>query len=260
MSSVTQCTASGRPRAQTMASDLTSCQKTINGGMNAALLECGLISHSFGKEAARRVFETILNKPFNSLHVCYEGSRRCFFLPPNALGYPHMPICLDFYHDLCRSVIPQRYWQPVTDSNCGRYVVGAKLEKPIFLDHLDGRGLGLTVAQACEGTGTHIRGWYEVAELGGKATTQVRLWLHDEPWQRQIGIRDQTQEKNPITLRHFVRHLGTSMKDYLKNHPLYSKTGQLIAADDLLILGTVHISAGSWQLILASPSLSSAGY
>lgn len=107
----------------------------------------------------------------------YEGSRRCFFLPPNALGYPHMPICLDFYNDLCKSVIPQRYWQPVTDSNCGRYVVGAKLEKPIFFDHLDGRGLGLTVGQACEGTGTHLRGWHEVAELGGKATTQVRLWV-----------------------------------------------------------------------------------
>lgn len=203
MSSVTQRTASGRPhglsRATTIASGLMSCQKvilvhghlpplllshhddielqTINGGMNTALLECGLISHSFGKEDARKAFETILNTTFDSLHVCYEGSRRCFFLPPDALGYPHMPICLDFFHDLCRSVIPQRYWQPVTDSNCGRYVVGAKLEKPIFLDHLDGRGLGLTVAQACEGTGTHIRGWYEVAELGGKATTQVRLWV-----------------------------------------------------------------------------------
>ncbi|EIM82911.1 uncharacterized protein STEHIDRAFT_133709 [Stereum hirsutum FP-91666 SS1] len=153
-----------------------------------------------------------------------------------------MPICLDFHHDLSQSIIPQHYWQPTTDTNFGRYVTGAKLEKPIFLDHLNGGGFGLTVAEACKGNSTHIRRWNEVAELGGKATVQVRVWVfHTSVWKRQISTRDQTIHRKAITLRQFVRHLGTTMRDYLK-----VQTGQLITNDDLVILAAVHVSAGSW--------------
>lgn len=157
----------------------TNCDKsqTMNGGMNAALLECGLVSGSFGRHAARKVFETILHRPFDTLHICYEGSRRCFFLPPSVLGYTHMPICLDFRHDLSSSIIPQHFWQPISNKSCGRYVTGATLEKPIFFDHLSGGGFGLTVEEACNGLGAHLRRWNEVVELGGKATMQLRLWV-----------------------------------------------------------------------------------
>lgn len=144
--------------------------------MNATLLDYGVISCSFGRHAARRIFEAILHMPFDSLHVCYEGSRSCFFLPPSVLGYAHMPICLDFRHDLSSSIVPQRYWQPTTDSNCGRYVTGAKLQKPVFLDHLIGKGFGLTVEEACNGKGAHLRRWNEAVELGGKANIQLRIW------------------------------------------------------------------------------------
>ncbi|EIM90824.1 uncharacterized protein STEHIDRAFT_144352 [Stereum hirsutum FP-91666 SS1] len=231
--------------------DWMSCQKTVDGGMNATLLDYGVISCSFGRHAARRIFEAILHVPFDSLHVCYEGSRSCFFLPPSVLGYAHMPICLDFRHDPSISIIPQRYWQPTTDSNCGRYVTGAKLQNPIFLDHLNGKGFGLTVEEACNGQGAHLRRWNETVELGGKANIQLRIWLHADAWQRQISTRDQKLRKNTIPLRQFVKQLGNTVRDYLKSYSLFSETGQLINDDDIVILAAVHVSAGSWQPILA---------
>lgn len=135
---------------------------------------------AFGSKDARLHFENHARPhSFDNAPVGYDGSTHRFFIQSNGFGYPHSPIFLDLYpRPAGPSVIAQTYWQPTTETDRERFVKDddAKLEDTIFLFHEGVEGaLGVTVEDAVEGKGTHLKGWKETANLGGKSSLQIRL-------------------------------------------------------------------------------------
>ncbi|EIM80487.1 uncharacterized protein STEHIDRAFT_115916 [Stereum hirsutum FP-91666 SS1] len=241
------------------AQDAPMTSQTVDGiDTKTALLHGGYHALAFGTDYARLHFENHTRPhSFENAPVDYDGSTHYFFIQSNALGYPHFPVFLDFYRrPAAPTVIIQKYWQPTTETDRERFVKDdeVKLEDTIFLRHEGVEGaLGVTVEEAVHGEGTHLKGWKETANLGDKASAQIRLWFPEcKPWRRQVQTRDQTSSKNPILLKGFVQHIGRSIEAYFEKNPaLRSFSGEPLTSKELIILGAVHVSAGSWQPILA---------
>jgi len=80
-------------------------------------------------------------------------------------------------------------------------------------------------------------------------------------FKRQIPIRDETIKRNPITMEKFVGQVGRTVDKFLQACELDSecvddprKLWRIgpdgIKRSDIIIIGAVHISAGSWMLIM----------
>jgi hypothetical protein len=140
-------------------------------------------------------------------------------------------IPLPIYH-----VVPQNIQTPPNQSDdWRRYVEQASLRMPVFFIQNDGT-VGLQLERALRGDRAAMRFADMAAPLGGGHSTQIRIavstspstslplpltflrlgfsakknmvasqWPGYESWERQIQIRDQTRQRNEITLERFAK-------------------------------------------------------
>ncbi|KAH9010047.1 hypothetical protein EDB85DRAFT_1826311, partial [Lactarius pseudohatsudake] len=146
------------------------------------------------------------------------------------------------------SVVPQTMWSPhLIDRK--QHVEEAVLQMPIFFEGIDGR-LGLPLEAAAMGQCHALRNAQEFAPLGHKSTTYIRIaWPGYKDFKRQVQIRDQTIEHNPITISRFAHNIGRSVDAFLKPDPGSTDSSRErweiglsgIQRSDIIVIGAVHI-------------------
>jgi len=164
---------------------------------------------------------------------------------------------LDFIPQQMYHVVPQKIWTPPNQSDWRRYVEQAILRMPVFFIQNNG-AIGLPLAQALNGDRALLRGADKPAPLGGGHSTQIRIaWPGYEPWERQIQIRDQTRQRNEITLERFVKLVAGVVDRFLtgaSSIPTQDNAWRVgmgaIARNNVMIVGAVQVSAGGWMPIL----------
>ncbi|KAF8263647.1 hypothetical protein EI94DRAFT_1596241 [Lactarius quietus] len=153
-------------------------------------------------------------------------------------------------------------WSPHTVIDRRQHVEEAILQMPIFFEGIDGR-LGLSLEATAAGRCHGLRNARQFALLGPKSTAHIRIgWLGYKDFKRQVQIRDETIAHNPITISRFAHHIGRSVDAFLKvrsslDHGVTDSRHQLwrigpggIQRSDVILIGAIHISAGSWMPIL----------
>ncbi|KAI9458215.1 hypothetical protein BJY52DRAFT_442122 [Lactarius psammicola] len=155
------------------------------------------------------------------------------------------------------TVVTQQIWSPPNQSDWRRYVEQAHLRMPVFFVQNNGV-IGLPLSRAAVGDTSSLRNADKAAPLGGGHSTQIRIaWPGYETWERQIQIRDQTRHRNEITLERFAK-LVAGVVDRFLAHGATVVTRDLtwrvgngaITRNDVIIVGTVQVSAGGWMPIL----------
>ena len=199
------------------------------------------------------------------------------------------------------TVVPQTMWSPHTVTDKRQHVEEAVLQSPIFFEGWDGM-LGLSLEASATGRCHGLRRAQEFAPLGQKSTTHIRIvvcvvfrsipkshslnllsiqWPGYQDFKRQVQLRDETSEHNPITISRFAHHIGRSVEAFfkVKSSDLPTTTTVLsflisyqscepdpgstdsrreqwqigphgIQRSDIIVIGAIHVSAGSWMPIL----------
>ncbi|KAI9440607.1 hypothetical protein H4582DRAFT_1478631 [Lactarius indigo] len=178
--------------------------------------------------------------------------------PPDALANNEHPLwLLDFVPQPQVTVVPQQIWTPPNQSDWRRYVEQAHLRMPVFFVQNNGV-IGLPLSRAAVGDTSSLRNADRPAPLGGGHSTQIRIaWPGYESWERQIQIRDQTRHRNEITLERFAKLVAGVVDRFLAHgatvvtRDLMWRVGNgAITRNDVIIVGTVQVSAGGWMPIL----------
>jgi len=147
--------------------------------------------------------------------------------------------------------------EPQSQGAVKKYVIDADLQWPIFFVRED-RTLGLPLLEAIEGS-RGILGEQTYAPLGGQSTFHLRVkWPGYEVWKRQVQARDDTRWRNPITMAKFAQHVGRCVSDFFQDcegRPTPDSKWKVgtggITPNEVVVLGAIHVSSGSWQPILA---------
>ncbi len=135
------------------------------------------------------------------------------------------------------TVVPQTLWIPHSVTDREHYVQNAELQMPIFFLHADWR-LGLPLEAAIAGRCHTLLSAQYSAPLGPQTTTHIRIgvsyifsaavdfsftdsvaifqWHGYHTSKRQVQIRDETLQRNTITLSKFAQHLGRSVDVFIK--------------------------------------------
>ncbi|TFY73679.1 hypothetical protein EWM64_g10333 [Hericium alpestre] len=236
------------------------------------MLTEGCISFTFGLQYAEHYLRYLLKTEPRSLTSYmvspasgWAGSYsiRQAALPtfrPNAQSSEGHPLLLiDYKADLRRgSIVPQSLWTPHSPTDQHQYVQSASLSLPIFFVHENG-AVGLSVADAAAGRCQSLRGAGLPADMRDKASTHIRInWPGCVEWKRQFQTKDETEQRNPITLERLVRHVGRSIDHFLQQHevdpkhpiPHWRIGHGGIARDNITVLGVCHVTSGSWMPIL----------
>ncbi|KAN0131708.1 hypothetical protein V8E53_010550 [Lactarius tabidus] len=235
------------------------------------LLVDGYISQTFRSRAAEQYFLTLLKSTSIPPHATLSsnGSGSCFFfvhsVPPHiAAQFPNPPDrwLLDRGTTVSGSVVPQKMWSPHSAIDRRRYIERAELQMPVFFECKDGEALGLSLEVSIDGPGHILRVANDLAPLGQKTTTHIRIaWPGYKTFKREIPIRDDSGERNAITMAKFVGRVGRTVDKFLQACELdpdcVDDPGKLwrigpggIQRSDIIIIAAVHISAGSWMPIM----------
>ncbi|KAH9174167.1 hypothetical protein EDB89DRAFT_1849164, partial [Lactarius sanguifluus] len=218
------------------------------------LLAHGYIAHAFRSRRARQFFLHLLKvKSIPQVEILSYPDREghFFYFDPNTSVRGGQPFAtsswlLDRAVVNRGSVVPQTMWSPHTAIDRRHYVEQAVLQKPIFFEGVDGR-LGLPLEAAAAGRCHGLRDAQEFAPLGETRTTQIRIaWPGYKHFMRQVQIRDETSGHDPITISRFAHHIGRSVDALLKWQIGLSG----IQRSDIIVIGAVHVAAGSWMPIL----------
>jgi len=166
---------------------------------------------------------------------------------------------LDIVPPSMYDVVPQKIWTPPNQSDWRRYVEQASLRMPVFFIQNDG-AIGLPLARALAGDRQSLRCADMPAPLGGGHSTQIRIaWPGYGSWERQIQIRDQTRQRNEITLERFVKLAAGVVDRFLTDassihapdsHSQWRVGHGGINRNNVFIVGAVQVSAGGWMPIL----------
>ncbi|KAI9454395.1 hypothetical protein BJY52DRAFT_1122811, partial [Lactarius psammicola] len=208
------------------------------------LLIDGYIAHTFHSRRAEQYFLGLLKSdsipPIKTLS--YPGREGHFFLTPDPSSR-----LLDRAVVNSGSVVPQEMWPLRNVHDMKRYVVQVSLRMPIFFEGVDGR-LGLSLEAAAAGRCHGLRNAQEfIPTRAYSSTTHIRiLWPGYKNYKRQVQIRDDTSAHNPITISRFVHHIGRSVDAFLK----WQIGPGGIQRSDIIVIGAIHVSAGSWMPIL----------
>ncbi|KAN0131007.1 hypothetical protein V8E53_011140 [Lactarius tabidus] len=235
-----------------------------------ALLIDGYISQSFQSRAAEQYFLNLLKSSSIPPHTTtsYDWRGGYFFFVHNVPSHilaqfpnPQGRWLLDRGIMDGGTVVPQTMWSPHSVSDRRQHVEMGKLQMPVFFEHKD-RALGFSLEASVDGQ-CHVLQHANVhAPLGHKSTTQIRIiWPGYKTFKRQIPIRDQSSKRNPITRAKFLGQVGRTVDAFLRARELdsgcvddRSKLWQIgpggIHRGDIVIIGAVHVSAGSWMPIL----------
>ncbi|KAI0305898.1 hypothetical protein B0F90DRAFT_1624008 [Multifurca ochricompacta] len=161
-------------------------------------------------------------------------------LDPN--GHPLW--LLDYSITHTGTVVPQVLWSPQNVNDRKQHVVLADLQMPIFFTLQTGN-LGISLDDAANNRCQNLCDFRSQAQLGGKTTTYVRIGVgSSRTFKRQIQIKDETENRNPITIGKFAQHLGRSVDAFLQVNP-----GR-INRTNIKLIGAIHVSAGCWMPIL----------
>jgi len=230
------------------------------------ILVDGFLANTF--QDANDFFTLLLKTPDFLRYYRISYSRGVWYITQNAphvqrsslaVSTQHPSLALDFsVKETQGTVVPQQRWSPSDDIDTRRHVTETTLQLPIFFVNWNG-GVGLWLPDIIHGRDHSLYNRDSEAPLGGSTTTHIRInWPGCGPWQRQIPIRDETPDRNPITLGHFMNHIGTSVDTFF-NQYMASSHGtdsrwQIgphgITQDHVKIIGAVHVSPGSWMPIL----------
>ncbi|KZV67047.1 hypothetical protein PENSPDRAFT_551577, partial [Peniophora sp. CONT] len=157
-------------------------------------------------------------------------------------------------------VVPQQLWQPLYKRIREVLVENSRICMPIFFVVQETGRVGLTLSEALAKKHYLLHGHNQAVDLGGKVTTHIRiLWKGYVEYKRQIQIQDQTRDRNPITLGRLVEHVARTVQRFMERPPQRNEDDfdprwivgpQGITMNDIVLVGIVHSSAGSWQPIL----------
>ncbi|KAI9458546.1 hypothetical protein F5148DRAFT_318855 [Russula earlei] len=227
------------------------------------LLVDGYISQCFGSKSAEGHFSCVLKtRPFRASPCVVRG--HVYFVvtavPPYIFYlFPNQPSwVIDRAVVGYGTVIPQTLWVPHTATDQRQHVVEAELQMPIFFEGVNGR-LGLSLEAASTGRCNDLLNAQGHAPLGLKSTTHIRIgWPGYVEFKRQVQTRDETSQRNPITIFRFAYHIGRSVDAFLKtcqpdpgaHHPRWLIGEGAISPRDIVIIGAIHVSSGSWMPIL----------
>ncbi|KAH9989904.1 hypothetical protein BJV74DRAFT_447439 [Russula compacta] len=246
----------------------------------ADILIDGSISYMFGSRASECYFGHLLKDDIRRSLLCWDVTGwpgACFtsqgVLDASAVAGPESgtlapPACLEHHHrrpgrlldydarGLEGTIVPQAMWRPQGQSAIKKYVVNATLQWPVFFVCDGDRTVGFPLQERLPRV---ILGGQTYAPLGGQSSLQVRIkWPGYEAWQRQLQVRDDTHWRNPITLAKFAQYIGRCVSVFLQNcegrptcDPKWKIGKGGILPNEVLVLGVVHVSSGTWQPILA---------
>ncbi|KAI9435641.1 hypothetical protein BJY52DRAFT_1130978, partial [Lactarius psammicola] len=219
------------------------------------LLIDGYIAHTFHSRRAEKYFLHLLKPKSGSIPqvttLSDPGRESHFFLTPDSRVLDHAVVNRG-------SVVPQIMWSLPTVAARGWGVTEVVLQMPIFFEGVDGT-LGLSLEAAAAGRCHALRNAQEFAPVGHRSTTFIRIiWLGYKDFTRQVQTRDETSEHNPITIFRFAHHIGRSVDAFLEVRPsdLLRTTPQWqigpsgIQRSDIIVIGAIHVSVGSWMPIL----------
>ena len=146
------------------------------------------------------------------------------------------------------TIVPQALWGPQGQGATKKYVLDATLQWPVFFIRED-HTVGLSLQEAVEGPRQALLGAQTRAQLGERSTLHVRIkvrttrtfsqslfllgqgsrslelalltcvplqWPGYGVWKRQRQARDDTQQKNPITLAKFAQQVGRCVGEFLR--------------------------------------------
>jgi len=239
-----------------------------------SLLVDGYVSRTFQPRRAAQYFLNLLKRDslpsVEASSLPYRESH-FFVVGPITQDVPRQPEGFDTSsRPLDRaivgrgSVVPQTMWSPHTATEKRLQVEEAVLQMPIFFESVEGI-LGISLEDVASGRCDALRGAEEYAPLGGKTTTHIRIWWPGyKVFKRQVQIRDETSERNPITISKFAHHIGRSVDAFLKacepdprctdiRHQLWQIGGPGDIQPErsgIIVIGAIHVAAGSWMPIL----------
>ncbi|KAH9172482.1 hypothetical protein EDB89DRAFT_2242924 [Lactarius sanguifluus] len=236
------------------------------------LLVDGFIAQTFKPEDANNFFKLLLRTPHSQYFLQYYGivyHQGAWRITYNANlvqgaspGIPFQPMPLLDYSSRATqgTVLPQQRWTPADEVDVRRHVEGADLQLPIYFINRNG-SIGFPLPDILRGCDRDLHNANGFAPLGGRTTTHIRInWPGYRYWKRQVATRDETHARNPITLRRFMRHVGTSVDKFLREcmaqgqmatDPRWQIGGHGgITQAEVKVIGAIHVSAGSWMPII----------
>ncbi|KAH9050275.1 hypothetical protein EDB84DRAFT_1259484 [Lactarius hengduanensis] len=227
------------------------------------LLVDGYISRTFRSQAAEQYFLNLLKSSFIPPHtvLSYAGREGCFFFlhsVPSHIPVQHSgpPSCwlLDRGITDRGTVVPQKMWSPHSVPDRIRHVVAAQLQMPVFFEG-EGGDLGIPLAPSTNGRCHNLRDASYPAPLGQKSSTYIRIvWPGYKEFKRQVQTREHTSTRNPISMAGFARQIGRIVDTFLQSDDDQRDLWRIwrggIRGSDIVIIGAVQVSAGSWMPII----------
>ncbi|KAF8494399.1 hypothetical protein F5888DRAFT_656350 [Russula emetica] len=257
--------------------------------MDSDLLVDSNLAHMFGPEGAAIYFSRLLKVDVRSLHpmMSEEWPHAFFITSPTIVqntpqtsqaSTPTLYInrrpaqLLDYTIRQVGTVVPQGIWPPGNNNNNNntssdtppppppRSAKAASLNMPIFFVGMDRISLGLPLPMAItEGDRAPLQGANSPAPIGHGSTTYIRItWPGYSEWTTQIMTRDQTPAHNTITLGKFAKRLASAVGRFIEEahrFPCQEPNWRIgggggITKEQVILIGAVHVTQGSWQPIL----------
>ena len=212
------------------------------------MLQYGYIGLTFGSHT-ESFFASVLKASPRYLQVGFSapGWPTAFYIDPiNNIAVPanamsargYLIMVLDYRADLSRgTIVPQIPWFPQTPRDVRKYVTDAVLQLPIFLRQDDG-SIGMSLSDVVNGNFRRLVDSVRQVSVGGRTSVHIRInvsippgvvpiifskpcsfprqqWPGYNEWKRQFQTRDETPNRNPITIEKFVRHIGRSVDKFM---------------------------------------------
>jgi len=218
----------------------------------------GNIAQMFSPEGAMRYFTRLFGVDARSLRPTVSQERPySFFILSPAVENARPPFAvngrpLDYAISQAGTVVPQRMWSP-TDAR------RVSLNMPIFFLNNDCVTLGIPLLKAVGRDRAMLLGARDTAPVGNATTLYLRInWPGYNDWSSQIMTRDQTIVQNTITLEQFAKRVANAVGRFLDEAQLFEGqdphwrvgAGRGIIREDVILIGIVQVSQGSWQPIL----------
>jgi len=225
----------------------------------------GYIAQTFGPRGAAPYFTRLLGLEAQILRpIVSQAWPHAFFITspvipnvPPSLSINGKPAwLLDYSTRQVGTVVPQRIWSPGYSPDSQRYVHPLKL--PIFFVHKDRVNLGLPLLKAAAGNCETLLDAKAAAPVGNPSTMYIRInWPGYSEWTTQRMTRDQTSEHNTISLEKFAKRLASAVSRFLDEaqsndgeNPNWRVGVGGVTKDQVILIGAVQVSQGSWQPIL----------
>ncbi|KAA1468873.1 hypothetical protein DENSPDRAFT_546342 [Dentipellis sp. KUC8613] len=156
-------------------------------------------------------------------------------------------------------IMPLDVWQPLYPSVREQHVVNSPLCLPIYFYRSDSNDIGIPLVDAAEKRCRTLSHWFDSVDLGGKATTWIKILAKGYPeFGRQMQARDETAARCPLRMEKVAQHVGRIVRKWIAE----ASTQQMRTEDgdprwrigqggiterDIILLGIINVSAGTWM-------------